>query len=112
MDANVRKSSNFSLPVRGYRGDWAVILDAHPGLYALNRYLSQDDKAEIDLEPKLDPNEVLDTLHLFAFSLLTVLVAVDQMLGHEASGLLMKLTQEFQELERGLRSKKPNRVFP
>lgn len=76
--------------------------DAHPGLHALNRYVSQDDGAEIELEPKIDPNEVLDTLHLHAFSLLTVLVAVNQMLGGGASDVLTKLTDEFQELERGL----------
>jgi hypothetical protein len=79
-------------------------MDAHPGLEALTRYLARDDDAELDFEPKISMDEVLDTLHLHAFAVLTALVGVDQMLGHGANDLMVKLTEEFQELERGLAS--------
>jgi len=46
--------------------------------------------------------EVLDTLHLHVYAVLTVLVGVNQLLGHGANDLLAKLTAEFQELEKGL----------
>ncbi len=77
-------------------------VDAHPGLEALSRYLARDDDAELEFEPKINMNEVLDTLHLHAFAILTVLVGVDQMLGHGASDMLSKLTKQFQALEKTL----------
>ena len=75
-------------------------VDAHPGLEALNRYMARDDDAELDFEPKINLEEVVDTLHVHSYSMLTVLVAVDQMLGHGAGELMSKLTEEFQALER------------
>jgi hypothetical protein len=80
-------------------------VDAHPGLEALARYLARDDDAELDFEPKINMDEVVDTLHLHAYAVLTVLVGVDQMLGHGAKDLMVKLTEEFQELERQLTQK-------
>jgi len=78
-------------------------VDAHPGLEALRRYLaSNDDDAEILLEPGINLSEVLDTLHILAFALLTTVVGVDQLLGHGAGELMTKLTAEFQELEKAL----------
>ena len=76
--------------------------DAHPGLEALTRYLARDDDAELDFEPRINLEEVLDTLHLHVYAVLTVLVGVNQLLGHGANDLLAKLTAEFQELEKGL----------
>jgi hypothetical protein len=75
-------------------------VDAHPGLEALSRYLARNDDAELEFESKVDLEEVIDTLHLQSYSVLTVLVAVDQMLGHGAGELMSKLTEEFQALER------------
>jgi hypothetical protein len=80
-------------------------VDAHPGLEALARYLARDDDAELDFEPRINMDEVVDTLHLHAYAVLTVLVGVDQMLGHGANDLMVKLTEEFQELERQLTPK-------
>ncbi len=77
-------------------------MDAHPGLEALTRYLARDDNAEVDFEPKINLDEVVDTLHLHTYAVLTVLVGVNQLLGHGADDVLSKLTEEFQELERGL----------
>lgn len=77
-------------------------VDAHPGLEALSRYLARDDDTELDFEPKINMDEVVDTLHLHAYALLIVLVGVDQMLGHGANDLMAKLTKEFQELEGAL----------
>ena len=79
-------------------------VDAHPGLESLSRYLARDNDAQLDFEPKINLEEVIDTLHLHAYSLLTVLVGVDQMLGHGANELMAKLTEEFQGLERAARA--------
>jgi hypothetical protein len=77
----------------------------NPGLETLSRYLGRDNDAQVDFEPKLNLEEVIDTLHLHAYSLLTVLVGVNQMLGHGANELMSKLTEEFQGLERALARK-------
>lgn len=74
-------------------------VDAHPGLEALTRYLARDDDAELDFEPRINLEEVIDTLYLHSYSVLTVLVQVNQMVGHGAGELMIKLTEEFQALE-------------
>lgn len=73
--------------------------DAHPGLETLNRFYDSNDDL-VDMEPQPNPAEVLDTHHYHAYSILTVLVAVNQMLGYGATPLLSQFVEEFQALEK------------
>ncbi|MET4359118.1 hypothetical protein ABIC08_009095 [Bradyrhizobium sp. RT9b] len=78
-------------------------VDAHPGLETLSRYLARDNDAQLDFEPKINLEEVIASPP--CYSLLTVLVGVDQLLGHGSNELMSKLTEEFQGLERALARK-------
>jgi hypothetical protein len=78
-------------------------VDAHPSTDTLSRYLLPADehgRPGIDLEPPLKAHELVDTLHLNACAVLSVLFAVNDVMEAQASQLLTDLANEFQSLER------------
>jgi hypothetical protein len=78
-------------------------VDAHPSTDTLCRYLLPTDehgRPGIDLEPPLNPHELVDTLHLSACAVLSVLFAVNEVMEAQASQLLTDLANEFQTPER------------
>jgi hypothetical protein len=82
-------------------------VDAHPSTDTLSRYLLPADeygRPGIDLEPPLKPHDLVDTLHLNACAVLSVLFAVNEVMEAQASQMLTDLANEFQSLEQSSRS--------
>jgi hypothetical protein len=88
-------------------------VDAHPSTDTLSRYLLPADehgRPGIDLEPPLNPAELVDTLNLNACAMLGVLFGVNEVMEAQASQQLTDLANDYQTLERvsRLASEQPN----